>query len=146
MKQSNWKNNKGKFKGQTGVWESENIDKGKRPTPQQRNTFSTDVVPERAILVSVCDAKSSMERTEECLNELAFLLETAGGVPVKSVIQKLDRPDSRTYIVEPTDPRIIEETVDLPDNRTYTYTVYSGNTQLDQKVIQTSPKNAGGQD
>ena len=54
--------------------------------------------------------------------------------------------DSRTYIVEPTDPRIIEETVDLPDNRTYTYTVYSGNTQLDQKVIQTSPKNAGGQD
>ena len=98
MKQSNWKNNKGKFKGQTGVWESENIDKGKRPSPQQRNTFSTDVVPERAILVSVCDAKSSMERTEECLNELAFLLETAGGVPVKSVIQKLDRPDSRTYI------------------------------------------------
>ncbi len=98
MKQSNWKNNKGKFKGQTGVWESENIDKGKRPTPQLRNTFSTDVEPERAILVSVCDAKSSMERTEECLNELAFLLETAGGVPVKSVIQKLDRPDSRTYI------------------------------------------------
>ena len=80
------------------MWESENIDKGKRPTPQQRNTFSTDVVPERAILVSVCDAKSSMERTEECLNELAFLLETAGGVPVKTVIQKLDRPDSRTYI------------------------------------------------
>ncbi|MBQ3949595.1 MAG: GTPase HflX, partial [Bacteroidales bacterium] len=39
-----------------------------------------------------------MERTEECLNELAFLLETAGGVPVKTVIQKLDHPDSRTYI------------------------------------------------
>ncbi|MCR5192630.1 MAG: GTPase HflX [Bacteroidales bacterium] len=98
MKQPNWKNNKGKFKGQTGVWESENLDKGKRPTPQQRNTFSTEEVPERAILVSVCDAKSTMERTEECLNELAFLLETAGGIPVKTVIQKLDRPDSRTYI------------------------------------------------
>lgn len=95
MKKSNWKTNKGKFKGETGVWESENQ---RRPSPQERNTFSTDVVPERAILVSVCDAKTTMERTEECLKELAFLLETAGGIPVKTVIQKLDRPDSRTYI------------------------------------------------
>ena len=94
MKKSNWKTNKGKFKGETGVWESEN----RRPTPQERNTFSTDVVPERAILVSVCDSRTTMERTQECLNELAFLLETAGGVPVKSVIQRLDRADSRTYI------------------------------------------------
>lgn len=94
MQNSNWKTNKGKFKGETGIWESEN----KRPTPQQRNTFSTDIVPEKAILVSVCDSRTTMERTEECLNELAFLLETAGGVPVKKVIQKLDRPDSRTYI------------------------------------------------
>lgn len=94
MKQ-HWKTNKGKFKGETGVWESENQ---RRKSPQERNTFSTDVVPERAILVSVCDSKTTMERTEECLNELAFLLETAGGVPVKNVIQKLDHPDSRTYI------------------------------------------------
>lgn len=94
MQKSNWKTNKGKFKGETGIWESEN----KRSTPQQRNTFSTDIVPEKAILVSVCDSRTTMERTEECLNELAFLLETAGGVPVKKVIQKLDRPDSRTYI------------------------------------------------
>lgn len=94
MQKSNWKTNKGKFKGETGIWDSEN----KRPTPQQRNTFSTDIVPEKAILVSVCDSRTTMERTEECLNELAFLLETAGGVPVKKVIQKLDRPDSRTYI------------------------------------------------
>lgn len=94
MKKSNWKTNKGKFKGETGVWESEN----RRPTPQERNTFSTDVIPERAILVSVCDNRTTMERTQECLNELAFLLETAGGVPVKSVIQRLDRADSRTYI------------------------------------------------
>ena len=94
MQKSNWKTNKGKFKGETGIWESEN----KRPTPQQRTTFRTDIVPEKAILVSVCDSRTTMERTEECLNELAFLLETAGGVPVKKVIQKLDRPDSRTYI------------------------------------------------
>ena len=94
MKKNSWKTDKGKWKSETGVWESEN----KRPSPQQRNTFSTDVEPERAILVSVCDARSSMEHTQECLDELAFLLETAGGVPLKTVIQKLDRPDSRTYI------------------------------------------------
>ena len=94
MKQSNWKTNKGKFKGETGVWESEN----RRPTPQERNTFSTEPVAERAILVSVCDSKTTMERTVECLDELAFLLETAGGTAVKTVIQKLERPDSRTYI------------------------------------------------
>ena len=39
-----------------------------------------------------------MERTQECLNELAFLLDTAGGIPVKQVIQKLERPDTRTYV------------------------------------------------
>ncbi len=89
---SNWNPNKqGKFRNSIG-------EETKRPTPQERNTFSTDTVPERAILVSVCDSKTTMERTEECLRELAFLLETAGGVPVKTVIQKLERPDSRTYI------------------------------------------------
>lgn len=98
MKKSSWKRNKGKFKGETGLWEAENNVEPKRPTPQERNTFSTDVVPETAILVSVCDSRTTMERTEECLDELAFLLETAGGVCVKRVIQKLDHPDSRTYI------------------------------------------------
>lgn len=102
MKKSSWKQNRGKWKSNTGVWEAENAPADtvpqKRLTPQERNTFSTDQVPERAILVSVCDARTTMERTEECLNELAFLLETAGGVSLKRVIQKLERPDSRTYI------------------------------------------------
>ncbi len=64
----------------------------------KKNASKTDLPPERAILVSVCDARTTMERTRECLDELAFLLETAGGIPVKTVIQKLDRPDNRTYI------------------------------------------------
>ncbi len=94
MQKNKWKSDKGKFKGETGVWDAEN----RRPSPQERNTFSTDVVPERAILVAVCDAKTSIERTQECLDELAFLLETAGGIPVKRIVQNLERPDSRTYI------------------------------------------------
>ncbi|MBR1792821.1 MAG: GTPase HflX [Bacteroidales bacterium] len=69
-----------------------------RQTPQQRNAFSTEFVPEKAILVSVCSQGTTIERAEECLNELEFLLETAGGITAKKVIQKLDRPDTRTYI------------------------------------------------
>ena len=64
----------------------------------RKHQLTSEVVPEKAILVSVCHSKTTMERTEECLNELAFLLETAGGVEVKRVIQKLERPDTRTYI------------------------------------------------
>ena len=55
-------------------------------------------MPERAVLVSVCSSNMTMERTEEYLIELAFLLDTAGGVPVKTFIQKLDHPDKRTYV------------------------------------------------
>ena len=93
-----WKpNNHGKWKKPIGEWEAEQLPK-KRLTPQERNTFSTEEVPEKAILVSVCANGTTMERTQECLNELAFLLDTAGGIPVKQVIQKLDRPDTRTYV------------------------------------------------
>ena len=60
--------------------------------------ISTAPVPEKAILVAVCASGATMERTEEYLNELAFLLETAGGVPVRKIIQRLERPDTRTYI------------------------------------------------
>ena len=43
--------------------------------------------------------------------------------------------DSRTYTVEPEDSRVIEETVDIPDSRAYTYTVYIGDTQQEQKSL-----------
>ena len=89
----NWNPNKqGKFRNSIGD------EAPKRPSPQERNTFSTDVEPEKAILVSVCSAGQTMERTEEYLAELAFLLETAGGVAMKQVVQRLERPDTRTYI------------------------------------------------
>jgi GTP-binding protein HflX len=93
-----WKpNNHGKWKRPIGEWEAENLP-SKRPTPQERNTFSTEAQPEKAILVSVCAGNTTMERTEEYLNELAFLLETAGGIALKKVVQKLDRTDPRTYV------------------------------------------------
>ena len=45
--------------------------------------------------------------------------------------------DSRTYTVEADDSRVIEETVDIPDSRTYTYTVYINDTQQEQKILNT---------
>ena len=60
--------------------------------------IETKKMPERAVLVSVCSSNMTMDRTEEYLSELAFLLDTAGGIPVKTFIQKLDHPDKRTYV------------------------------------------------
>ncbi len=51
--------------------------------------------------------------------------------------------DSRTYTLEPEDPRVIEETVDIPDGRAYTYTVYLGDTQLEQKSLNLKPSEEG---
>ena len=43
--------------------------------------------------------------------------------------------ETRTYTLEPEDSRIIEESIEIPDSRTYTYTVYDGDTQIEQKVL-----------
>ena len=60
--------------------------------------IETKKIPERAVLISVCSSNMTMECTEEYLSELAFLLDTAGGIPEKTFIQKLDHPDKRTYV------------------------------------------------
>lgn len=84
-------NKKGKFRNSID-------EEGKRRSPQERNTFANEEIPERAILLSVCPAGQTIRRTEEYLDELEFLLRTAGGITVKKVIQKLERPDTRTYV------------------------------------------------
>lgn len=60
--------------------------------------ISHEKVPERAVLVAVCTYEQNREKTEEYLDELEFLLETAGGVTVGRFIQPLDRPNSVTYL------------------------------------------------
>ena len=55
-------------------------------------------IPERAVLIAVASKKQSRERTEEYLDELAFLLETAGGIPVARFVQAMDHPSSVTYL------------------------------------------------
>jgi GTP-binding protein HflX len=53
---------------------------------------------ETAILVGVVHHQQDLFMVEEYLEELAFLVDTAGGIPVKKFIQKLEFPDPRTYV------------------------------------------------
>ncbi len=53
---------------------------------------------EKAVFVGVINQGDDERQIMEYLDELEFLAETAGAVGVKKFIQKVDRPDSRTYI------------------------------------------------
>lgn len=56
------------------------------------------IVPERAIMVGLVTQKQNESSVNEYLDELEFLLETAGAIPDKRFIQKLTVPDSRTFV------------------------------------------------
>ncbi len=63
------------------------------------NSFSHPQTPiEKAILIGVSTSDTPYEKMEEYLEELAFLVETAGGLPIKKVIQNLQFPDPKTYL------------------------------------------------
>ena len=53
---------------------------------------------ETAILVGLITKTQDEDKTNEYLDELEFLAETAGAEGKKRFIQKLDKPDSRSYI------------------------------------------------
>jgi len=53
---------------------------------------------EVAVLVGIVTRNQTNERVEEYLAELAFLVETAGGVAVKNFIQRLEYADPRSYV------------------------------------------------
>ena len=53
---------------------------------------------EKAVFVGVIKQGDDERQIMEYLDELEFLAETAGAIGVKKFIQKVDRPDSRTYI------------------------------------------------
>ena len=54
--------------------------------------------PINAVLVGLIQQGQTEETEREYLEELAFLAETAGAVTVKTFMQKLDHPDSKTFV------------------------------------------------
>lgn len=53
---------------------------------------------ERTVLVGLITASQNEQKTREYLDELSFLAETAGAVPVQTFLQKVDHPNPRTYV------------------------------------------------
>lgn len=64
---------------------------------EKKNT-NIDREPETAVMVGLITNAQQKEKINEYLDELAFLIETAGGRPVERFTQPLDYPNSRTYV------------------------------------------------
>ena len=53
---------------------------------------------ENAVLVGLITKNQNEQKTQEYLDELAFLAETAGATPVKRFVQRLETPNNATYV------------------------------------------------
>jgi GTPase len=60
--------------------------------------YNTDPKTETAVLVGTLSQYQGEREVKEYLDELSFLIETAGGIPVKSFVQKIDTIHPKTYI------------------------------------------------
>jgi GTPase len=64
----------------------------------EKGPFDTDKKAETAVLVSVITNKQSASKVDEYLDELAFLADTCGIVTLHKFVQRLDKPDNRTFV------------------------------------------------
>ena len=60
--------------------------------------IETTPVQETAVLIGVINQDQDEAEVSEYLNELSFLTETAGAIPLKTYTQKLDTPNPATFI------------------------------------------------
>lgn len=60
--------------------------------------ISTAKIREKAVLVGIIHSGQDAMQVKEYLEELAFLVETAGAEPVKTFTQKIDAPNSKTFV------------------------------------------------
>jgi GTPase len=79
--------------------------------------YETAKPQETAVLVAVPGYKQTDEQTNEYLDELAFLTETAGAVSMKRFVQKLDKPDTRTFVgsgkLDEIKAYVVEHSIDM---------------------------------
>lgn len=60
--------------------------------------LKTEIYEEKAVLVGIITPQQSEQKEREYIDELAFLAETAGAHPQKIFLQKLDSPNSNTFV------------------------------------------------
>ena len=58
----------------------------------------TEMIPEDVVLVGVITDDQTEEQAKEYLDELEFLAETSGAITKKKFTQRIDRPNSKTYV------------------------------------------------
>ena len=60
--------------------------------------YDTALKQETAVLVGIITPGQTDEQTKEYLEELEFLVETAGGKTVKAFTQRMQRPERATFV------------------------------------------------
>lgn len=60
--------------------------------------ITTALKPERAVVVGIITPEQPRSKVDDYLTELEFLIDTAGGVPVKRFTQIMPAPNSKTYV------------------------------------------------
>ncbi|MBS1501726.1 MAG: GTPase HflX, partial [Bacteroidetes bacterium] len=60
--------------------------------------YDTAVKQEKVVLVGIITPNETEEQEKEYLEELQFLVETAGGLTTKHFTQKMQRPDRATFV------------------------------------------------
>lgn len=60
--------------------------------------YDTAIKQEKAVLVGIITPGETEEREREYLEELEFLVDTAGGLTVKTFTQKMQRPERATFV------------------------------------------------
>lgn len=63
-----------------------------------KDFITSEIKNENAVLVGLITPEQSEEKVNEYLDELAFLAETAGLVPDKRYVQRLDMPNAVTFV------------------------------------------------
>ncbi|MCK5338803.1 MAG: GTPase HflX, partial [Bacteroidales bacterium] len=53
---------------------------------------------ETVVLIGIIGKQDDRRSVSEHIRELAFLVDTAGGIPVKTFQQSMDHPDPRTFV------------------------------------------------
>jgi len=64
----------------------------------KKKFFDTSIKIEKAVLVGLVTLGESEEQEKEYLEELEFLVDTAGGETVKAFMQKMQKPDRATFV------------------------------------------------
>lgn len=63
-----------------------------------KKLYDTAIKPERAVLVGIITPNETEEREREYLEELAFLVETAGGETIQVFTQRMQKADRGTFV------------------------------------------------